>query len=66
MIELKPCPFCGSLDLSVFIKGCDGKKYAVCCNTCDARGARKRNKEQAEKAWNTRSDRVNGGGEDNE
>ena len=52
--KLKPCPFCGSDDLEIYIKGTGRRKYAVCCNTCDARGERTKIKEEAATAWNRR------------
>lgn len=39
--QLKPCPFCGSKNLSLkkgFTKPPDGCTAAVVCNTCQARG----------------------------
>lgn len=46
-IDLKPCPFCGGKNLSIHLKGMYDRKYAVCCNTCDARGGRKQDKKIA-------------------
>ena len=54
MEELKPCPFCGGKDLSIYIKGMGDKKYAVCCNTCDARGGRKQDKKKSVLEWTRR------------
>lgn len=53
-IDLKPCPFCGGKDLSIYLKGMNDRKYAVCCNTCDARGGRKQDKKKAVEEWNRR------------
>lgn len=30
--KLKPCPFCGSKDISIY--GTDRDHYYVCCNNC--------------------------------
>ena len=54
--DLKPCPFCAGKDLSIYIKGMGDKKYAVCCNTCGARGGRKQDKGRAVEEWNRRDD----------
>ena len=54
-LDLKPCPFCKGKDLSIYVKGINDRKYAVCCSTCDARGGRKQNKEKAAKEWNRRA-----------
>jgi Lar family restriction alleviation protein len=53
MGELKPCPFCGSLDLfppetSWF------KLYFVSCLVCDAEGPLAVSVELAKKRWNER------------
>lgn len=53
--DLKPCPFCGGKDLSIYIKGIGDKKYAMCCNTCGARGGRKPDKKRATEEWNRRA-----------
>lgn len=54
MDELKPCPFCRGKDLSIYLKGTNDRKYAVCCNTCDARGGRGQSKGKAVEEWNRR------------
>lgn len=54
--KLKTCPFCVGKDLSIYIKGMGDKKYAVCCNTCGARGGRKPDKKRAIEAWNRRGE----------
>lgn len=56
---LKSCPFCGGKDLSIYSKGINDRNYAVCCNTCDARGGRKRDKERAVEEWNRRANNDN-------
>lgn len=53
MAELKPCPFCGCPDNTVY---CDGGFYAECGNPdCDAFGPTRKTKQQAIDAWNKRS-----------
>lgn len=54
-LKLCKCPFCGGKDLSIYLKGVNNRKYAVCCNTCDSRGERKPNKAEAIEAWNRRA-----------
>lgn len=59
-IDLKPCPFCGGKKLSILLKGINlDRKYAVCCNTCDARGGRKQDKKIAVEEWNRRENNDN-------
>jgi len=47
---LKPCPFCGSDDVTAGF----GVKYAE-CNTCDAFGPTAAYPDNAIGAWNTRA-----------
>ena len=53
--QLKPCPFCGSADLSVI--SFDYKCYAVECNNCGAIGRFKETNDDAKSAWNSRIDK---------
>lgn len=55
--QLKPCPFCGSADLSVI--SIDYKCYAVECNNCGATGRFKEAKADAKSAWNSRLNESN-------
>ena len=52
MIELKPCPFCGSTDVRVIG---DWFKKWVQCQDCCAHSGLKDDKEEAAKAWNRRA-----------
>ena len=54
MAELKPCPFCGGKNITVFMKGLDRLKYAAVCEDCDARAGRKPTKKEALEEWNRR------------
>ena len=54
MIELKPCPFCGSENLTL-LKPIPGFATSfVRCNSCRAFGPDSDNTDQAAKAWNNR------------
>ncbi len=51
---LLPCPFCGGTDVGVWRE--DNFSYwASGCNVCDIPGPEAETKEDARKAWNTRS-----------
>lgn len=52
-MELKPCPFCGSIDgLNVYVKGF----WFVQCDICGCRGPdNQMTKERATEAWNNRT-----------
>ena len=52
MIELKPCPFCGSTDVRVIG---DWFKKWVQCQDCCAHSGLKDDKEEAAKAWSRRA-----------
>ena len=47
-----PCPFCPCTDARV---GRNGYEYYVFCHECHCEGPRKENRNEAIKAWNTRS-----------
>ena len=61
-LELKPCPFCGGKDISVYeyeedYRGAPACHYAA-CNDCDARGPEDYCKREAAQLWNNRVDSV--------
>ena len=55
--KLKPCPFCGGKDTGILTTSYDGYWYAVFCEICMAHTRKCRRKEDAEEAWNTRTER---------
>ena len=52
--RLKPCPFCGSPSVTIQARHPSILPYFAECSTCDARGARREDREAAIAAWNTR------------
>ena len=54
--ELKPCPFCGSPSVTTQARHPSILPYFVECSTCDARGARREDREAAIAAWNLRAE----------
>lgn len=50
--ELKPCPCCSGMPRSMIVDGW----YRVTCTECGITGGRYYSDEQAEAAWNRRSD----------
>ena len=57
MAELKPCPFCGSTELTMWrIKYPKSHKYFVECDKCHWCGKTKLFKRMAKRAWNRRAD----------
>lgn len=54
MTELKPCPYCGSTRVALQARHPRILPYFVECSTCDARGARREDREAAIAAWNSR------------
>ncbi|GEB79767.1 hypothetical protein DDE01_11820 [Desulfovibrio desulfuricans] len=54
MTELKPCPHCGSTRVALQARHPRILPYFVECSTCDARGARREDREAAIAAWNRR------------
>lgn len=63
--ELKPCPFCDNrldkrYNLTVSRGEVDDRWYVrnwqVECDECGARGGKRKKKEEAIKAWNTRAE----------
>lgn len=52
MDDLKPCPFCGSKDVTLRNSG--GVRWAA-CRVCDAEGGWKDEEEAAVEAWNNRA-----------
>ena len=55
MAKPKPCPFCGSTDLTYSEYWCrDFTGFFVKCQNCDASTTAKETKRAAKKAWNTR------------
>ena len=76
MAELLPCPFCKGQNINiitcyddacenVYCEGCDKVRYTVVCNAqrdgCGAICGWKATKEEAIKAWNTRTPKERGG-----
>ena len=61
MEELKPCPFCGADDISVW----DKSRYDVCvrCNNCYCKTGWYSTIDDAVTAWNTRPDNPDKGDE---
>jgi Lar family restriction alleviation protein len=60
--KLKPCPFCGSLDLEVDHLGDEERPFfVVSCSTCEAEGPISRTELRARQAWNTRRRRKHDG-----
>ena len=59
IMELKPCPFCGSTDVYISFRypllG-EGLRMLVVCNCCGCMTAQCRNEDKAVEAWNRRSD----------
>ena len=57
MIELEPCPFCGSTDVEISFRypllG-EGLRMLVVCNCCGCMTAQCRNEDKAIEAWNRR------------
>ena len=57
MAELKPCPFCGSKDVSnswYYDEAYEGKIFHVRCHKCAALGPIEATEQQAIDAWNRR------------
>ena len=50
MDELKPCPFCGKRDMSIWCV----VSFRVRCDWCGVKGEKCSTEQQAIKAWNTR------------
>lgn len=61
MLELKPCPFCGSKDVDVGYRlpmfGENLLYYAI-CNDCQATSVHTRFEKNAIEAWNRRASEV--------
>lgn len=56
-IKLKPCPFCGSTNLSQFTSSTlesDEVGYGFYCHSCGTKGPHAPSKELAAEAWNRR------------
>lgn len=51
---LKPCPFCGSDEIFVYLKSTNYDKWCAVCEICLARGGIGETKEEAATLWNTR------------
>lgn len=52
--ELKPCPFCGSVDVKIIFKPGDEGWFGQCQN-CFSRGAWSENRDEARDKWNRRA-----------
>lgn len=55
MTDLKPCPFCASLNFIGIINIMD--EYAVYCSNCGGRGPNEVSEKLAVKMWNLRRDK---------
>ena len=56
VIELKPCPFCGSHDVGYHGGVDDGHDhYRIICFNCWAATAQKPTRDEAKQAWNRRA-----------
>lgn len=57
-MELKPCPFCGSVYITIREHWYDGYKsdqdYYLLCEHCGVEGPWSENREQVIQHWNTR------------
>ena len=54
--DLKPCPFdAGDPVLCTYERISGSTRYFVCCDKCDARGAKMWNEKDAIQAWNRRT-----------
>lgn len=51
---LKPCPFCGSEQIFVYLKSINYNKWCAVCDTCLARGGIGETRAEAAALWNTR------------
>lgn len=55
MSELKPCPFCGSKKVGCYESW---THWACQCDECGATMVKRGSKEEANEAWNTRTERT--------
>lgn len=53
LVDMQPCPFCGSKYLSLFDDHC-GHRMWVFCQSCETRGPLRFNPSDAIEAWNKR------------
>lgn len=60
VVELKPCPFCGSTDTEVVSSTLMAGRHAVFCSSCKAHGPVVKSKRYAVPAWNKRDDWIHG------
>lgn len=60
VVELKPCPFCGSTDTEVVSSTLMAGRHAVFCSSCKAHGPIVKSKRYAVPAWNKRDDWIHG------
>jgi Lar family restriction alleviation protein len=51
MSNFKPCPFCGSKNITYY------HTFDLCCNDCEASGPEMETEEQAVEGWNKRDDK---------
>ena len=58
MTELKPCPFCGSVEVKVHIPYFTDDCYMVQCYGCNCNTAIYMTANQAVEAWNRRDENV--------
>lgn len=56
IVKLKPCPFCGSEDISVIDWSTDDENPSYCgwCSLCNTEGPINESKDEAAEAWNKR------------
>lgn len=58
MMDLKPCPFCGSDDVGLYVCGGEPEEresFFVICNSCHGSTGEYRTRELAQSIWNTRA-----------
>ena len=51
---LKPCPFCGSEQIYIYLKNVNYNKWYAVCSTCLAKGGLGEKRSEAVILWNTR------------
>lgn len=51
---LKPCPFCGSEQIYIYLKNVNYNKWVTVCGTCLAKGGIGETRSEAAALWNTR------------
>ncbi len=55
LLELKPCPWCGCLEINNYVQGVISAESHTCfCMDCGAEGPSAKSMEEAEELWNKR------------